>query len=163
MNLEKLQQWERSLAAELEEMKKRRVGLDTDIQQRSKKLDLVRQMLALEAGDSGARDIQVSGSAEVRATPAGVREAARVILTDAARPLHINDIHRQFIDRGYAIPGGGTPFNILVHLVKSSGFVRVARGTYALTGTVPDAQVLPKQPRRPKKIKGGRAQKAKGK
>jgi hypothetical protein len=162
MKLDELQRWERSLVDEVEALRKRRADLDAEIQQRSKKLELVRQMVTLEAGASAAVAIQASGGMEARATPDGVRDAAAIILTDAAQPLHINDIHRQFLDRGFSIPGGGTPFNILVHLVKSPRFVRVARGTYALAGTVPDAQVLPTQPRRPKRRKNGRTQRAKG-
>jgi hypothetical protein len=157
MELRELRQWERSLSGEIEALKKRRGDIDTEIQQQSKKLDLVRQMLTLEGHGSD----RPAPTAEARTTPDRVREAAKAVLAGAGRPLHINDIHQAFIDRDYPIPGGGTPFNILVHLVKSSGFVRVARGTYALAGTVPDAQVLPKQQRRPKRKKTKRTSKTK--
>ncbi len=84
-----------------------------------------------------------------------VRELTQKILTEAAGPLHINEIHRQFVSKGYPIPGGGTPFNILVHLLNNKTFVRVARGTYAIAGTVPEEQVLARAPkvRKPRKSK----------
>jgi hypothetical protein len=161
MELGRLQQWEQSLSTEVEALKKRRADIDADIQQQLKKLELVRQMLALEGGSPDHAGDQPLAASEARATPTGVREATKAILTEIGHPLHINDIHQAFIDRGYPIPGGGTPFNILVHLAKSSGFVRVARGTYALAGSVPEAQVLPEQPRRAKRKKAARTRKPK--
>lgn len=161
MELRELHRWERSLSDQIEALKKRRADIDTEIQQLSKKLELVKQMLTLEGHGSDRADMSPAATAEARTTPDKVREAAKGILADAKGPLHINEIHREFVDRGYVIPGGGTPFNILVHLVKSSGFVRVARGTYALAGTVPDGQVLEKQQRRPKRKKVSRSRDAK--
>jgi hypothetical protein len=73
---------------------------------------------------------------------------ARRVIAEAGHPIHITEIHRQFVDKGYPIPGGGTPFNILAHIVNDKTFVRIARGTYALTGTVPEEQVLPRAPRK---------------
>jgi hypothetical protein len=161
METKELRKWEGALSSDIEKLKKSRADIDGEIQQKSKKLELVRQMLSLETGGSAAAKTPHQTATEARTTPAGVREAARDVLTAAGRPLHINDIHRAFIDKGYRIPGSGTPFNILVHLAKSSGFVRVARGTYALAGTVPETQVLGKQPRRPKRKKATQARKTK--
>ena len=156
-----IKEWERALSADLDSLILRKQGIEAEIRSVSKKLELVRQMVALE-GSGVAGDVPETNS-KGKATPASVREAARQILKSAVRPLHINEIHTEFLSRGDAIPGVGTPFNILVHLLSDPTFVRVARGTYALSGTVPDDQVLPRQPRRAKVKPGGRTRKKKGK
>jgi hypothetical protein len=52
--------------------------------------------------------------------------------------MNIKEIHAEFIRLGYAIPGKGTPFNILVHMSREvrqrdkSRFYRTGKGTYAL-------------------------------
>jgi len=149
IDLDKLAEWEGLLQSELEELSQRRQELDVQLQHVSRKLELVRQMRSLEESPQldGVQNPAETVSVEKRPTPASVREMARRILTELGRPLHISEIHRQFLNRGYPIPGGGTPFNILAHIVNDKTFVRVARGTYALTGTVPEEQVLPRTPR----------------
>ncbi len=157
IDLDKLLEWERVLKSELEELNQRRQELDIQLQRASRKLELVRQMRSLE--ESPQLEVTQSNPAEIviaekRPTPSSVREMARKIVAEAGCPLHITEIHRQFLNRGYPIPGGGTPFNILAHIVNDKTFVRVARGTYALAGTVPDEQVLPRAPRTRRTRKG---------
>ena len=146
--MERLGDWEAALQLEVENLQKRRDQVDAELQRTSKKLDLVRQMRLLEEGPAKPGATTITAHKDVRATPTAVREMAHKILSDATVPLHISEIHRQFKERGYAIPGGGTPFNILAHLVNDKAFVRVARGTYALAGSVPQELVLPKAPRK---------------
>jgi len=162
MKYDELRSWRDALESEADALKQRRADLDVDIQKISKKLELVSQMLLIESGAPAQLNTQSAVLSDHKATPANVRESARLVLASSARPLHINEIHQAFIERGFAIPGAGTPFNILVHLVKSSGFVRVARGTYALAGAVPDALVLPTKPRQSRSKKGSRTRKTKG-
>ena len=162
-DIQKLADWELSLKGELDSLQAKRKELDVDIQRLSKRLDLVRQMRALDeprAGSDPDQEATPPGS-ELRTTPLAVREAAKAVLLAAARPLHINDIHRRFISSGHPIPGKGTPFNILVHLLNDKEFVRVSRGTYALAGTVPEDQVLPKAPRK-RRTRKRRAARASG-
>jgi hypothetical protein len=150
IELSKLLEWEGLLKSGLEELSQRRQELDAQLQHLSRKLELVRQMRSLEeppqleAAQSSAEAVSI----ETRPTPTGVREMARRVIAEAGHPIHITEIHRQFVDKGYPIPGGGTPFNILAHIVNDKTFVRIARGTYALTGTVPEEQVLPRAPRK---------------
>jgi len=154
--------WERELAGALNLLQKKRADLDVEISQVTKKYELVRQMLALEAGGTEPPTADGGGGTTIRTTPAEVREAVRIVLSEAAQPLHINAIHQQFKQRGYSIPGAGTPFNILVHLAKAPEFVRVARGTYALAGSVPDADVLQPRPRTPRRRKAPRNKGSRG-
>lgn len=149
IDVAKITEWESVLESEREELARRRGELDAQLQQVSRKLELLREMKSLEESHAevGTASRVPTVSTESRPTPASVREVARRILADSGRPLHISEIHRQFLNNGYPIPGGGTPFNILAHLVNDKSFVRVARGTYALSGTVPEDQVLQKAPR----------------
>jgi len=143
----RLTEWESGLQREVERLQTERNRIDAELQRATKKLDLVRQMRSLNDG-SAADTYAASTSVDVRATPSSVREMAHRILSESGRPLHISEIHQQFLARGHAIPGSGTPFNILAHLVNDKSFVRVARGTYALAGSVPQEQVLPRAERR---------------
>lgn len=145
-----LVEWESSLEKELHGLRERRESVDGEIQRVAKKLELIRQMRLLEEspGIPTATETIAPSASETRPTPVLVRDGVKRILADSARPLHIAEIHREFLKRGLPIPGGGTPFNILAHVVNDRTFVRVARGTYALAGSVPEDQVLPRAPRK---------------
>lgn len=143
----RLAEWELNLQREVERLQADRSRIDAELQRAAKKLDLVRQMRSLDNGLAAEVTLPPT-SADIRATPGSVREMAQRILSELGRPLHISEIHQQFVARGYPIPGSGTAFNILAHIVNDQSFVRVARGTYALAGTVPQEQVLPKAARK---------------
>lgn len=149
----RLAEWEAGLQREVERWQNERSRVDSELQRATKKLELVRQMRSLEAGPVPEKAPSPSTAKDGRATPTAVREMAHKILSESARPLHISEIHGQFLARGYAIPGSGTPFNILAHLVNDKSFVRVARGTYALAGSVPPEQVLPRAERKARRRK----------
>jgi len=61
-----------------------------------------------------------------------VRRQVREILTDAGGELSINDIHAEFLRRGYDVPGQGRPANITIHLSGSEEITSPARGLYRL-------------------------------
>jgi hypothetical protein len=61
-----------------------------------------------------------------------VRAQVREILAASAEPMHINDIHQQFLNRGWTVPGAGTPANITAHLPASRDIVSPSRGIYSL-------------------------------
>jgi hypothetical protein len=144
----RLAEWEAALGQEIQSLQGERERIDSELQRAAKKLDLVKQMRLLEGGSAQSVMPPVTTLKERRATPTAVREMAHKVLSESPRPLHISEIHEQFVARGFAIPGSGTPFNILAHLVNDKSFVRVARGTYALAGSVPPEQVLPKAARK---------------
>lgn len=144
----RMAEWESALESELERLQRERNRVDAELQRAAKKLELVKQMRLLESSPTDAATRVPPTVKETRATPTTVREMAHRILSESPRPLHISEIHQQFVDRGYPIPGSGTPFNILAHLVNNKSFVRVARGTYALAGSVPQEQILPRAQRK---------------
>ena len=60
-----------------------------------------------------------------------IRDAAE-ILRAATKPMHINELHAEFIKRGYEIPGAGKPVNITVHLSGAESIASPTRGYYTL-------------------------------
>lgn len=62
-----------------------------------------------------------------------VRAQVRLILKEAGAPMHINDIHQEFISRGFEVPGKGKPNNITAHLSRDEYDVASPkRGFYVL-------------------------------
>jgi hypothetical protein len=106
----------------------------------TERLGLLRRLLAslspapgaLRRGDDtdGQAATQSGGSVRDR-----VQAHALEILADAGRPLHINEIHAEFIKRGFEVPGAGKPNNITVHLSDALGIVSTTRGHYATSGS----------------------------
>ena len=138
----KLSEWESALQEDVQGWESERNRADAELQRAIKRLELVRQMRLLEEDSPKPPVAEAPPVGDARATPTSVREMTHRILSQSNRPLHISEIHKQFLSNGYPIPGSGTPFNILAHLVNNKAFVRVARGTYALVGSVPQEQVL---------------------
>ncbi len=137
-----LRQWEQELNAQIEALRQRYSEVESELQRSVRKLELVRQMLAVDEKGIEPQQICAVDSSILRPTAVTVRDSVRKVLEDAGKPLHISEIHQEFLRRGYPIPGGGTPFNILAHIVKNRAFVRLARGTYALSENVPADQIL---------------------
>lgn len=70
-----------------------------------------------------------------------VIDRATEILREAGGPLHINDLHAQFVQQGYQVPGAGKPVNLTAHLRRATDIVSPSRGMYGLVehvGRIPD-------------------------
>ena len=132
-----LQERQKTLEQELKSLQTQRNAIDMQLTLVSKKLDLVRQMLRLDAGNAP------EGVSHAQGIATDVKGLVHQVIEEAGKPLHISEIHRQFLERGYAIPGEGTPFNILAHIVRDKTLARVARGTYALAANTPEDARLP--------------------
>lgn len=83
--------------------------------------------------------IDAAGSAYDNDSPSGpestaerVRRQVSVLLSDAGRPLHTNDIHARFLERGWPIPGAGNPGNITAHLSHAPDVYSPQRGFWTL-------------------------------
>jgi hypothetical protein len=77
---------------------------------------------------------------ELVSTRERVIRATERILHDARAPLRIGDIHAEFIRRGYALPGRGSPTNIVAHLGQTDRIVRLSRGVYSLPAGVSEPE-----------------------
>ena len=104
----------------------------------TERLGLLKRLLAsLTTKDVGsaAAATAVTTSGPVTHTNGSIRERVQAhaaeILGQVGRPLHINEIHAEFLKRGFEVPGAGKPNNITVHLSDADGIVSTARGYYA--------------------------------
>lgn len=75
---------------------------------------------------------------------ARVRSNVRLLLEEApSGTLHINDIHAEFVKRGFEIPGMGRPANITAHLTRDADIVSPQRGVYGLREVVGPVKTKP--------------------
>ena len=147
MNSEQLFEWKNKLVSEIEKLKAEADDLASQIQKKSHQLELVEKLIASHGNETTTHPVALVGNGTVppkvvssspSVSPTEVKDHVYEILSDVNRPMNINEIHAEFIRRGYAIPGKGTPFNILVHVsrdaknAKNGRFVWAARGTYAI-------------------------------
>jgi hypothetical protein len=58
------------------------------------------------------------------------------ILRKEGHPMHINDLHARFVERGLSVPGAGKPVNLTVHLRAAEEIASPTRGVYALVEQV---------------------------
>jgi hypothetical protein len=109
---------------------------------------------AASNGSSASRSPKGTGS-----VARYVIDRAVEILGDEGRPLHINDLHSKFVERGFTVPGAGKPVNLIVHLRNTDEIVSPMRGIYGLADQV---EVVAQKPRRTKRRKIARARRASG-
>lgn len=81
-------------------------------------------------------DNVMNASKSLGGTGRYVIERAVEILREAGQPLHINDLHAKFIERGYQVPGAGTPANLTAHIRRSEAIASPKRGVYGLVDQV---------------------------
>lgn len=96
--------------------------------------------------------VKVKEQAEGRTAPAiprsvtqTVRDRVREILRESSDPVHINDIHRAFGERGWPVPGAGTAANITAHLSHAPDIVSPRRGFYRVLTEGEQSQGLPQR------------------
>lgn len=61
-----------------------------------------------------------------------VQACVKELLEEAGVPIHTNDLHRRFLERGWPVPGAGRPGNISAHLTLADGICSPRRGYWAL-------------------------------
>lgn len=97
------------------------------------------------AGDAPTKSPVIQGGGTARTTMSvheRVQADAIAILSGAATPMHINDIHAEFIRRGLEVPGAGKPNNITVHLSDAPGIRSTARGFYTLDDATTESSTM---------------------
>jgi hypothetical protein len=149
MELEKLKEWRSSLVTEVHRLKDKIQSLNSQLQKSNQQIELIGKLIdsadgsnsrVLETVPDASRGLPTSQTA----TPSQVKDHVYEILAEAKRPMNINEIHSEFLRRGFPIPGKGTSFNILVHigrelkLGKRARFYRTGRGTYSLRRDSPE-------------------------
>lgn len=149
--------WLTAVHGEIEELDERLAPLLEERRRLEARLGLLKDLLS----SFGPPSLNGEGSTGLRAAGNGsigdvVREQAEEILRDAGGPLHINEIHRRFLERGFAVPGAGKPVNLTAHVRHSQTIVSPARGTYGLIEHVGSAA---SRRRTSKRRKGGQRRK----
>lgn len=86
-----------------------------------------------------------------------VTDRAVEILRDEGRPLHINDLHAKFVERGFIVPGAGKPVNLIVHLRGAKEIASPMRGIYGLADQVGAVARKPRPAKRRKTARSGSA------
>jgi hypothetical protein len=103
-----------------------------------RRLSLLHEILAAVSKDPTAAKTAIE---PISTRERVIRDTLR-ILGDAGKPMAIGAIHAEFIRRGYALPGRGSPTNLVAHLGKTDRVARLARGVYGTPErpkTEPDA------------------------
>lgn len=130
--------WKADLEAEIKLLSEKVQELTTDLQKKREQLDLLRKLIDSESGTNRTISLVPVSGARAGVKSLEVKDRVYEILRQANRPMNIKEIHAEFVRAGYAIPGRGTPFNILVHMSREirqrdgSRFYRSGKGTYAL-------------------------------
>src|SRR5260370_20075405 len=139
MDTKQLSAWKTKLGAEITALSEKVQRLALDLQKKREQLDLLCKLLESEreTGKSSVESVPPNFARDGSKSHE-LKDHVYEILREANRPMNIKEIHAEFGRRGYAIPGKGTPFNILVHMSREikqrdgSRFYRTGKGTYAL-------------------------------
>jgi hypothetical protein len=113
--------------------------LDEQARLRAREALLLRLLESFAAPSSTASHLtsEAAGPSAARGFGEGsvkdyVRRCATEILKASQQPLHINQVHAEFVSRGFRIPGAGKAANLTAHLGRADGIVSPGRGLYAL-------------------------------
>jgi len=138
-----LDQQEQELQAQLEPL----VRQQSAIRDRRR---LLSDLLASygEAAPNGESGTASLGPESVRQR---VRRQVRLVLNDTGGGMHINDIHAEFVKRGFEVPGKGRPANITAHLSGGGDIVSPERGIYGLESVVGAVKTKPVRRKRSSK------------
>lgn len=129
--------WLEAIQRDLERLHDRLAPLLEEQRRLETRQALLKDLLSsFEAAGKVSSD-DAARSWAVTLQPAGrigdyVRERAEEILREIGRPMHINEIHGEFEQRGLHIPGAGKPVNLTVHLRVDPRIVSPERGMYTL-------------------------------
>lgn len=103
------------------------------------RLKLLKELRSTYAVSPADASQAAPGHAESHLSALGTGTAARIqaqvaeVLGDNdGGPLHSSDIHREFVRRGWPVPGAGRPNNITAHLTAAPGIISPQRGYWAL-------------------------------
>ena len=128
------------LTSEIEPLMRERSRLEDQLR-------ILRELMASLCDESAPADsvrspatLTFADSSQGRLVPELTRERVqrqvREILSEYDRPMHISDIHAEFEQRCWKVPGAGEPVNITAHIGKSTDIIAVRRGVYALANEV---------------------------
>lgn len=159
-DLAKLEYWREKLSGKAEEIELRirevQAELDTTLaplrqeqQTVRQMIGLVRQMLELARG----REVSDGDRPPVfqkANSPKELPDIAYQVLKELGTETYYRDLAARIIEQGYSIRGSDPATYLLAYIGKDPRFVKVKRGTYALTEWKPKRPAGKRKNRRPK-------------
>jgi hypothetical protein len=128
---ETVEKWMDATSTELEgaqEQARAATELVATLEERLQTLSKLLEPLNAESGNApddlaSVRADRAARMARLSPTCRRVVEKAVELLEETGKPLQIREIHQQFHERGWWIPGRGEKANIIVHLRNSRGVI----------------------------------------
>lgn len=140
--------WLLAVEADLRKVAERLEPLLTEQNQLEERKQLLRGLLRSFDQGSGNGAAPTTPGKRTGSVARYVIEQAVEILREEGHPLHINEIHARFLERGLVVPGAGKPVNLTVHL---SGAEEIASPTRGVYGLVEQLGVIPRHASRRRK------------
>lgn len=135
-----LSQIRERLSRRLSELDEQLTPLQAERARLSAQLELVDR--ALSVNGTGVPAKPAADAVTASSIPAGPSEMVPAvvakILAEAGEPLHISEIRNRYMAGGHTIPGRGNESNLLIYMGRDPRFVRVTKGTYALSDGNPN-------------------------
>jgi hypothetical protein len=156
--VQEVRAWLHSLESDLQRLAERLDPLLAEQRRLEERQTLLRGLLrSFDQVDQDERETPDSARAKGSVAQYVIDRACE-ILRDEGRPLHINDLHARFLERGFTIPGAGKPANLIVHLRNAAEIAAPARGIYGLTAD----GIAVHKPRKRKRRKGAQTSRRRG-
>ena len=127
-----VRRWVSEAEAEVARLTEEAEMVTRQLTEARRRLSLLHEILAAVSKDPTAAKTEIE---PISTRERVIRDTLRILM-DAGRPMAISAIYAEFIRRGYALPGRGSPTNLVAHLGTTDRVARLARGIYG----------LPKQP-----------------
>src|SRR6266568_6649327 len=113
---EALGTWRASLEQRVVDLEAQIRPLRADLDRTKVQLDLVNKLIDIQ---SGAAATPLAPS--VPSNSGDIQDSIEGMIRDAGKPLHISEICRLFTSMGRAIPGQGTPSNLIAYITRGPG------------------------------------------
>lgn len=156
MTLERLLGWRAELESHIAAVEGQIQPLQVELEKARQQMDLVTRLIRLQQGETSVEPVSATRPAPHAAgeSEGTVADVIAGILEQEGGALHISEIRSRFIDTGRAVPGQGTDSNLIAYITRSSRFVRVAKGTYALASAGQSSGSRPTRARRKRRRRG---------
>lgn len=149
---EQIEAWLEELDAELARVQCQIEPLVAEQARLHERQMLLKGLLASFDDDSGRIEAVVARVAG-ETTRERVHRQAVEVFRQLGRALHTNDLHAEFVRRGFEIPGAGKPNNITVHLSGWSDIASPERGVYGLVEHVGEQPPKPRSTRKKRRAR----------
>jgi len=118
--------WRSQIIEDLETMKVELSLLQVKIKESNERVELIDKLLTIENREE-------KESNKIPENIIGLIGECEIILREAGKPMHINELHMDLIKKGIPIPGKGNQANVIARIQRSDGrIIRTGHGVYGL-------------------------------